>query len=824
MSLLDKKVLREIMNQKFRSLLIIASVALTVGMVIGMRGAYPMIMASYEEDLKQNNVADGRFTFSAPIQESNVSAIGSDICEKCEIDEIEGRIIIKTELSYDDDTFPAMVIGIDYPNDINQLNIERNTDDIDPDSDFLADSSNCIVESKFAGDLLGQEVKLDEELEIDIGNETADFTVKAVGHDTDYLYVVDPDSGMTLMGQMAVVWIDLGKMQEILFYGAPWINQILFTIEDRFNKDKVIEAADGLIEYFSSTGVPTNTLEFTRFDETLDRNFFEADAGAIDEFGTIFGIIGLIICSVVIYGMLSRLVQSQRRNIGLFMSMGAKKQQIVYHYLKITLLLSAIGILIGLFLGYGLSAGMTMLVGQLYPLKNYVLPIAVWEYFFGSLITLAVASVFSVLSVLPVLNITPRDAMAAFFNRITVTGKTISEKIFGWLPIFRSIYMRVSLREIFLRKKKSVVTILAISTSMIILINSLGMVVNMVGSLNDYYDKYNTADVEIKLEQPHPVAEIESFMKNNLSDEDIPHYETYVSVFTKMDTGDNESWIELLCYEEDSRFRHFNIISGPLRSKEELDKDTLLLGQSIAGKYNVEVGDEIDIGTLGSFEVQVGGLIGELIDTSAFWTIEAFQKDNLSMEYFGVPKGFVNGILLNFSASLDADERQAIEDEFKANFDVASWTDAEQAREAIFNLMQSMMGILIVFLGVGVLIGIVFTFNTMYMGLLSRMNDFLAFKAMGTDPKYIRRMIFWENVLLSVFALILTVPLGYAFYAWSMDYLMGEQFYFPLSIPWYTWPLIFLLSLFSLWLATWRIMKKISKLELADELRKRMIS
>ena len=69
MKIMDIKVFREIKQQKFRSLLIISIVAVTIAMVLGMRAGYPMVMASYEENLKYSNVADGRFTFTAPIPE-----------------------------------------------------------------------------------------------------------------------------------------------------------------------------------------------------------------------------------------------------------------------------------------------------------------------------------------------------------------------------------------------------------------------------------------------------------------------------------------------------------------------------------------------------------------------------------------------------------------------------------------------------------------------------------------------------------------------------------------------------------------------------------
>ena len=127
------------------------------------------------------------------------------------------------------------------------------------------------------------------------------------------------------------------------------------------------------------------------------------------------------------------------------------------------------------------------------------------------------------------------------------------------------------------------------------------------------------------------------------------------------------------------------------------------------------------------------------------------------------------------------------------------------------------------FILLGMFIGILFSFSTMYMGFISREKDFLAFKAMGSDPTFIKKMIFRENALISLFSLIITIPIGYLFYWWSMDYMLGDRMYLPLSIPLYTWPLVFVLNLGSIWMATRKLMKKIKKMVLADELRQRAV-
>jgi putative ABC transport system permease protein len=822
MKIMDTKIFREIRLQKFRSILIISLVAITVTLIVGMRASYPMMMASYEENLILENTADGRFTFTSPFVDSNISELrdDTDFMESNNIAAIEGRIIMQTELKYNGDPFPAIVIGIDYPNSINKLNIQSVSSNIINEDNLLQNPDNCILEARFMGSLLGQDIPLDSNVSLDFGLIQRNLTIRASAGDPDFLYVVDPASQMTLMGQMAVVWMNLEELQNILFAGAPLVNQILFTVEDRLNNDMILNAADALSEKFAVNGMELGGMEFTLFDDTIDRKFFDADAGSVDKIGTIFGIIGLIVCSVIIFNTLSRVVQTQRRNIGLFMSMGSKARTIIFHYIKITMLLAIIGIIIGLPLGYLLSVGMTKMVVQMYGLSTLVFPIAVNEYLIGAFSTLAICAIFSGISAFPITTVTPRSAMSAVFNRIKATKASLSEKIFGWIPSFRNLHMLVPIREIFLRKKKSFVTIMAITTSMIILINSLAMVANIYTAINNNYTEYNTADIMIKLESPVSTDDINTFFLEH-PDLEINHREVYISLFTKLSyQGKFQSWLELQCYQSNSTLRSINVVDGDNGLTDSLASDEIILGKSIAGKYDINIGDEIEVGTLSNYSVKVEALVGEMIDYSAFWTIENFQKSNNS-DYFGIPSSYVNGILLDVKDDADLTAMREI---FAEEFSIAQWTDSAQARESIMNLMHTIMGLLVMFILVGMGIGIIFSFSTMYMGFISRENDFLAFRAMGSEKKYIRKMIFWENVILSLFSLIVTIPVGYLFYMWSMDYMIGDRFYMPLSIPWYTWPGIFLLNVISIWLATGRMTKKIDKLVLADELRSRMVS
>jgi ABC-type antimicrobial peptide transport system permease subunit len=823
MKILTKKIFREIWSSKFRSASIVILVAFTVAFLGGLRASYPMIVATYDLNRETYNVADGRFSFYQPIHENNATLLENNynLLSEAKINRLEGRVIFYSDITYNNEKFQAVIIGIDYPNKVNQLVIEEKSEDITDINTILDSSTNCLVETHFAGravKLIGQDVQLDEQLTINFAGLPIEFTVKGIAQDTDYLYVVDESSLMPLMGELAIIWINLETIQNHLFGGLPYINQILYTVEDRFNKDMTLAAAEKLAYFLTQNNIDANNLKFEIHDETPDYKMFTSDAGAVDSMGTIFGIIGMIICSVVILNTLSKLVNSQRKNIGLFFTLGSKRRVIVTHYLMITLLLAFFGVILGIPLGYALTFGMSKIVIRMYGIHQFAFYLPPNEFLIGAAATLGICLIASLISAWPITTVAPRDAMIATFTRIKTKGKSIAEKLLGWFPLFKPIHMTVPLREVFMKKRKTIITIFALTTSMIFLVDSLAMEYNMVDILNSNFTKFNTYDVRVQLEAPESLNKILNFVNNDSIPitQNITKSEVFINLFTKM-IHNNEfaSWAQLSCYQENSTMRNYNVIKGFAKEKEDLSSSEVLLGNAIAGKYDILLDDNITIGILGNYTVKVTGLVGELVDYSVLWTYESFQESNIT-DYFGLPKGWINGILLAVNENTNL---TALRLAFENEFNISQWTESETALKSTRSLMEAMMGVMLLFLGVGIAIGVIFSFQSMLMAFMDRQQDFLSFKAMGTKRKYIRNMIFWENAILSIFSLILTVPLGYLFYRWSLDYMLEDKFYVPLSIPWFTWPIVLLLSLFAIWLATARLMRKIKKIELHNELR-----
>ena len=139
--------------------------------------------------------------------------------------------------------------------------IEESANDIEDADKILESNSSCLVETHFSGkaiSFIGQDVQMNDTISINFDGFPVDFEVKGIAQDTDFLYVVDENSLMPLMGELAVIWINLETIQKYLFSSSPLINQILYTVEDRFNIEMTLTAADKLSYLFTNNNIDAN--------------------------------------------------------------------------------------------------------------------------------------------------------------------------------------------------------------------------------------------------------------------------------------------------------------------------------------------------------------------------------------------------------------------------------------------------------------------------------------------------------------------------------------------------------------------------------------
>ncbi|MHA2054184.1 MAG: ABC transporter permease [Candidatus Hodarchaeales archaeon] len=812
MKILTRKIFREIRRNKFRSVVIILTVVITISLGIGLlniKDSYDATIAAHHENL---NNADLRVRLNEYIPEENLSSwIEHQDLKNADIENLEGRIFLYGSVTYEEEEFKAYIIGVNLSkNNINSLEL---TVGEQPSS-----SKDVLIEKHFRSAFLGgvNTELLNKNITINSGLSSENFTISGITIDSDYFYPVDEQTNYaSFSGDLAIVYVPLQYLQN--FLGVEGINEILVQTATRTHETN--EIADQAITAIVGS---EKIRKVIYWDEAPDLTFFYID-NPHDKVGIVFGIFGLIAGSTAIYNSLSKLVIAQRTHIGLYGALGAKKRDVFFHYLGFGVILGIIGLIIG-WIGAGfLSLAAVNIRGDYHGFTVVKVGFDPLIWIGGSLIAMAVISFFSFLATLPILRLTPREAMVAPYSKSQLGEEPILEKILKRGGILRKLTTSIPLRTVFMNKKRSLATIVAVATSMIILIAATSFTYDVILAMDNNYTYYEKFDGNVLLQAPTP----EHLIKANLQDiEEVGTVEGYIGtqVFLS-DFNGGSIRVPLYAFHENSTLRDYHIIRGSKDlQKSDLGKDSILIGSNLAEDNNIKVGDKITItfDQNNSFELEIAGITGELIDNALLWTIEGIKQKTPDIQNIGLSEN-VTSFVFSYSSDLTDLQKVTLKTEITEIFNPYLYSETKETLNMMETMLEMIMGLLIFvgLLGLGALV--LFTFSSMSLTMMDREMEFLALRAMGSKRRSILKVIFLENLLYGLSGLIIGIFLSLSLLRPSYDYLIADM-YVPVVVPIELWLIvigsIFLCVFLSTSLLAWRTWRT----SLPDMLHNRMIS
>jgi putative ABC transport system permease protein len=784
------------------------TIALGIGL-LNIKDSYDATIAAHYENL---NNADLRVRLNEFIPGSNLTTwLSNTTIQEAGVESLEGRIFQYASVTYNERDYKAYLIGVNFSaNTINELEIEY--------GNFPALDTEIIIERHFDSffvenpnsDLIGTGITLNS------GLLSENFTISGLVIDSDYLYPVDEQTNYaTFNGELCVAYVSLERLQSIL--GVSGVNEVLVKTVDRSLLAN--QVADNALTEVIGAGRIRNVIYW---NEAPDYTFFYID-NPHDKVGIIFGIFGLIAGSTAIYNSLSKLVIAQRSHIGLYGALGAKRREVFFHYLGLGVTLSLIGIVTG-WIGAGLlsitAVNMRASIHGFTVVKIGFDPL-IWIG--GSLFAIAVTAFFSFLATLPILRLTPREAMVASYSKSQLDKEPLLEKTLYKLRIVKRLNTIIPLRTVFMNKKRSVSTIIAVATSMIILIAAVSFTYDIIYAMDQNYNEYEKYDMNVILRGPTDEKLIKSTLRNI---EGINQIEGYIGtqVFISGFNGEPIR-VPLQAFHENSTLREYHIIAGNKNlMKTDLGRTSILVGSNLAEEYDIRVGETITLtfDSLNVFSLEVVGITGELMDNALLWTIEGLQENALDVQEIGITAN-VTGFVFSFDNDVSGDQKEVIRAQINTFFQPYVVSDTKETLRMLEMMMEMIMGLLIFvgLLGLGALI--LFTFSSMSLTMMDREMEFLALRAMGAKRRSILKVIFIENLLYGVSGLILGSILSTALLRPSYNYLLADM-YVPVIVPPELWIIVVGSIIFCVFLSTSLLTWKTWRNSLPNMLHHRMIS
>lgn len=788
MKILIKKAARDLLRHKMRTISIILAIALSVGLGIGLVNATRDAFDSFDKRLEVTNYQDINIRFDmTDIDLDEIYGIDG-------VKEVNGRIIKETQVQYREERYKAHWISSPYFPEEPYSRI--NGYQIVEGSYF----SNDLSEEAMVGHLFADSngVKPGEEVTILFSNVAIDLEVSGLAASPEYIYVIS-DQGWPEPSLLMPIFTSYELTRTVLGYNESTFNEILLTVEDDADVEQVKMEVE---QYLTQNGVRiTSSLLGT---EEADYMFSRADANAMGQMGWIFGTIILVVTAVVIYNSMTRLISSQRAYIGVMGALGGRMREIVMHYALFGFFMGALGSLLGVPLGIGISRLTMTAYADLIGLVDPVLDVY-WGYvliFF--IIGTGIATLGALLGALKAVSIGPREALTSQFTVTSFKKKPVIETLFDLTGKRRSILTRVPMRNLSGHKLRTGITLLSLGVSLILVFSCLSLAFGFTQPLEDNYEFYEKWDLKVKLIDPMSEEEI----KGILSDSEFSGLETEVTLddFIPILRNGNLDFARFQAFEQDSDLRSFHVIEGSFNSG-----DGVLVGSILARDLDLSVGSMVTF-ALGNHtsEARISGITGELMDDSFLMTLEQAESLLGTMD-------MVNSIILN-TGDMSSEE---VEELLRENFAVSSFIYTDDVIKGMESMLEGLIAMFMIFIIFGIVAEVLFISTTVVLNILDRETEFVSLRAIGSKPGRIRRMIVMETLIMLAGGLVIGLPLGYFTTKWAMAYMVKDLMYYVIRVDPSVYLITAVIAIISAMAASYVSARHITKIKLVDAIRQR---
>ena len=547
------------------------------------------------------------------------------------------------------------------------------------------------------------------------------------------------------------------------------------------HEDEIAEALD----YDYSAIIDRKSVQgLARLDSELDQH---------QAFAYVFVVIFVGIAVLVIATSMGRIVEKQRTQIGTMNALGMKRWKVILHYISYSLIVSVLGVIVGLAAGVG--AGAPAMIGMFE--QYYIVPglHSAFHpmYILIAVVIVAVCSFSCFLSCRKVLKIKPAEALRPAAPK--QGKKCIFERLPFWDKL--SFNTQYNLRDISRAKLRTFMGIVGTAVGMLLMLYGVGcnQLVDIMTDIS--FNKIYTTRYQVKLSADTQLVDADN-LADELSGELVMTDAVEISKVKNASSAEKKK--ETLTVIEGKQFYNLIDVNNEIT---QLVPGTVGISRKLAADMGIKVGDTIywHIYSKNEWHEAVVGSIYRSCETQGIaYLREDYEKTGA--EY--------TPMLLMTNAS----QAQAATS-LKYVTSVNSREDMIAAYEKSMEVVNILVFVMVIFSTIMI---VVVLYNSGSLSFNERIKELATLKVMGLQSTQIRHLLTVQNIWLSVIGIIIGTPLGNI----SLNAMMnsnGENFDYSLSVPVADYIISAVIVLIVSMLVSFMFSSRIKKLDLVETLK-----
>lgn len=528
---------------------------------------------------------------------------------------------------------------------------------------------------------------------------------------------------------------------------------------------------------------------------------FENDTSIISGIANVFPVFFILVAMLVCMTTMTRMIEEERTQIGVLKALGFSGTAITMKYMLYAVSATVIGWGAGFFLGtWGIPQIFWIAYQTVYDFSS--LPYLFSPSLAVGTIAAALAgtmgstwfSCYKELYDVPAALLRPRAPKAG--------KRVLLERITGlWrrLPFLQ----KVSLRNMFLYKKRFIMMLVGISGCTALLVTGFGVKDSIISV---GYEQYVTTQ-KYDLEASFPADQAEEAAKELDKSGYVEDYLFFSSESADLLAHGAVQAVQFFAFQDDRLAEFWNLESME-NAGDYREKGKALISSQAAKRLGISEGStvEVRLSDMQTAQVEITGIFENYINNYLF------VSDQTYAEAFGEWEADSACIYAAGEEKTAAEELRKLD----AIGRVGVLSDSLKVIEDSLACLNYVVALLIVFAGV---LAFIVIYNLTNINLSERVREIATVKVLGFYPKETDSYILRENLIMSAIGGLIGLPLGIALHQFVMYMIAVDGMQFQIRIEKINFVIAFVMTIVFAVLINLYMHRQIEKIPMAESLK-----
>lgn len=709
------KLLRDIQQSIGQFIAFVLVIAVGAFFYAGLVTYSDSLSAYSKAYFKEHNLSDLNVFYSHISQNDVAGLNGMEGVLK-----MEGRYTIDAAQAFDDFKASLKIHSIPANNEINKIAMIEGS--------LPSKKGEIVLDSRYAKE---HQFRVGDQIRITANERMIQLTISGLGENAEHTKKNDIQDHKAY----GIAYIAEETIPEIA--GGFYYNEIMIDAREGYDSDEIgksIEAQSKQqqLAYLSQVS-KERTFSYSQLTATVQNNKLMS---------TVIPFVLFVIEAIILFLAMSRIIDSQRNQVGIMKALGVKNRSIMLHYMGYPVLVGIIGSIIGCIIADLVFIPLiTASNARAYSLPDIRFTLSLYTIIPPIICSSAFGLLSCYLSGRTILK--ERAAQAIRPKPPKKMKKLLIERIPGLWSRIPYRYKLIS-RNILRNKQKALATSTGVVVSTVLLITAFGTGASLL-KVADQVEEVYTYDLRVD----YTTGTTPDLMRRPGGLKSSYLLSTYPVEFIQGDEKENAT---LVVTEKENSLIHFFDDND---NRIGLENNGVLVPKSYADKYRVSEGDIIQLKFIAP-ELQHKAVDMKVLKISSQYSNPAFYSTPDYLQSLGIAYSPTT-LLIEANSSAELMSARSFFEQDPYVEAIADKDDLQKSGQYI--LEQNSFVFIMFIICAGILsFGAIYTISS--INIYERNRELATLKVLGYQKNKINKLIFFENLLLTGFAVIVALPIS----------------------------------------------------------------